>query len=52
MAEVDASGSAAQFRIGVYALIFRDSEILLALRRANICMSRPWRHAYHYRRVA
>ena len=33
MAEVDASGSSAQFRIGVYAMIFREHEILLALRR-------------------
>ncbi|GAC1401217.1 MAG: hypothetical protein NVS4B12_10960 [Ktedonobacteraceae bacterium] len=30
---VDASGSPRQFRIGVYALIFREQEILLALRR-------------------
>ena len=33
MPEVDASGSSAQFRVGVYALIFREGEILLALRR-------------------
>ncbi|GAC1394627.1 MAG: NUDIX hydrolase [Ktedonobacteraceae bacterium] len=29
----DASGSPTQFRIGVYALIFKEGEILLALRR-------------------
>lgn len=33
MADVDASVAPAQFRIGVYALIFRGHEILLALRR-------------------
>src|SRR5438270_8749332 len=30
---VDASDSSAQFRIGVYAIIFADSRVLLALRR-------------------
>ncbi|GAC1469386.1 MAG: hypothetical protein PVSMB2_37990 [Ktedonobacteraceae bacterium] len=33
MAEVDVSGGLVQFRISVYALIFRGNEILLALRR-------------------